>query len=275
MDIGLIALDMDGTLLGGDDAVTLANAEAIRAAVQAGIRILICSGRITPDIHLSMENAGLFQYWLAGYNGALIMDGPDGNIIAKRTFPVDLGRKVQEIALQYPLLLTTFLENEILYVTPEDGLPLWDDFVMMPQYPIALNIERTRHASEEGVLKYVLFDDPNRPSLSQAKEQLKREAPEVMAASSWTGNVELNAPGVHKGAAVCLVAEKLGIPRENVMAIGDHVNDLSMLEWAGVGVAMGNAVEKVKQHCDFHTDVCERDGVAKAIWRYALEGRRG
>lgn len=272
MDIGLIALDMDGTVIGANDAVTPANAEAIRAAVQAGIHVLICSGRIIPDIQLYMKNAGLFQYWLAGYNGALVMDGPGGNITSKRTFPVELGRRVQDVALQYPTLLTAFLEHEILYVTPEDGLPLADDFVLVRQYPIALDVERMRHASEEGVLKYVLFDDPNRPRIADVKEHIKRELPELSPASSWTGNIELNAPGVNKGEAVRLVAEKLGIPRENVMAVGDQVNDLPMLEWAGVGVAMGNATEKVRKRCRHHTDVCGRDGVAKAIQRYAFGG---
>lgn len=275
MSIGLIALDMDGTLLGPGDAMSPGNAEALREAVRAGMHLLICTGRIVQDISLFMENAGLFRYWMAGCNGAHILDGPGGKVVAKQLFPVALGRRVQEIVLQSPVLFTAILPQEIVYTSPEGAPAPGGEFTLIPDYPIHRDPERMRRVSEEGVLKYVAYDVPNHACLAEVKQRLRREAPEVAAASSWVGNIELNAPGVDKGAAIRLVAEQLGIPREHVMAVGDQINDLPMLEWAGVGVAMGNAVEKVRQRCRYHTEECGRDGVAQAIRRYALEDRHG
>ncbi len=86
---------------------------------------------------------------------------------------------------------------------------------------------------------------------------------------------ELTAPGVSKGAALKTLAARLGIPREQVVAIGDHENDLQMIAWAGLGLAMGNAIPAVREAADAIIPTVEEAGVAWAIKRYLLsEDRR-
>ena len=94
--------------------------------------------------------------------------------------------------------------------------------------------------------------------------------PGVEINSSWWDNLEIMAAGVHKGAALRCLAQRLEIPLDEVMAIGDNENDLPMLQVAGLPVAMGNAVESVKQQCAFVTATNDEDGVARAVRRFVL-----
>jgi len=92
----------------------------------------------------------------------------------------------------------------------------------------------------------------------------------VELSKSWRDNLEVMDKGVSKGSAVKLLCERLGINSDEVMAIGDNENDLSMIKFAGVGVAMGNAEDMVKEQADFITSSNDEDGVALAIEKYVL-----
>jgi hypothetical protein len=88
--------------------------------------------------------------------------------------------------------------------------------------------------------------------------------------SSYSNNFEVMSKGISKGNAVSILSDMLGIERENVMCIGDSENDLSMIKFAGLGVAMGNAAECIKENADYITDINNEDGVAKAIEKFIL-----
>ena len=92
----------------------------------------------------------------------------------------------------------------------------------------------------------------------------------MVVTSSARHNIELNAPAANKGAALRALAEALEIPRERVMAVGDGLNDRTLLEAAGLAVAMGNAHPAIKAIADYVTDDCDHDGAAKAIERFCL-----
>ena len=97
-----------------------------------------------------------------------------------------------------------------------------------------------------------------------------KEIPNITATGAMENNIEVNALGVNKGIGLLKLGELLGIKREEIMACGDGMNDLEMIREAGLGVAMANAVQEVKDAADFVTDSNEKDGVAKAIEMFAL-----
>lgn len=97
-----------------------------------------------------------------------------------------------------------------------------------------------------------------------------KEYKELEITNSSPINIEVNALGINKAAALAKVSEKLGFTMENVMAMGDSLNDIAMIEKAGVGVAMGNAQDIVKETADWVTDVNTENGVAKAIRHWVL-----
>ena len=126
----------------------------------------------------------------------------------------------------------------------------------------------------ETALSTLLADAPivsgtNR-DLMEAWRAVLAACPDVEATTSLGSNIELNAPGVTKGSGLLALAEKLGLRRDQVMAVGDSGNDLSMIEDAGLGVAMGNATPEILAAADAVTADNNHDGVALAIEKYAL-----
>jgi cobalamin-dependent methionine synthase I len=115
------------------------------------------------------------------------------------------------------------------------------------------------------------------PSLFQMEElcremweKVKKEVPDIEITGALRNNIEVNAKGVNKGRGLMILGELLGIHREEIMAVGDGSNDIAMLREAGLGVAMENAEEQVKQAADYITSSNEDEGAAKAIEKFAL-----
>ena len=125
-------------------------------------------------------------------------------------------------------------------------------------------IENVTKKFKQSIKDYKLND------LFKAKEELKKYE-DLEVVSSSPSNFEVMNKGTSKGRAVKVLADILNINREEVMCLGDSENDLSMIEFAGLGVAMGNAEEFLKEKADYITDTNENDGVAKAIEKFILE----
>jgi len=104
----------------------------------------------------------------------------------------------------------------------------------------------------------------------QVLEEVPRRFPDLIATSALAHNVEVNEVRANKGAAVLALARHLGLGAEHVMAFGDGLNDISMLEAAGTGVVMANGFDEVKACADYITDDCDHDGVAAAIEKFCL-----
>lgn len=122
---------------------------------------------------------------------------------------------------------------------------------------------------QEDLLKFLIRLDPS--EVEQYRKELQENfGNRISAALSHNVYMEITDKGVNKGRAVSMLAARLGIDRSEVMAIGDSPNDKKMLEWAGMGIAMGNASQEVKLVADNVTLPIEKDGVAKALYEYVL-----
>lgn len=113
------------------------------------------------------------------------------------------------------------------------------------------------------------FDIEDDDIRNEVLEELRKNK-ELEITNSSPTNIEVNALGINKAAALAKVSEKLGFTMENVMAMGDSLNDIAMIKEAGLGVAMGNAQDTVKETADWITDTNIEDGVAKAIRHWVL-----
>ena len=100
---------------------------------------------------------------------------------------------------------------------------------------------------------------------------LRRRVSIVRSGSEWNWGIEIYVPGISKQVGIEYVARRLGVKQEETMAVGDHLNDIEMLRWAGVGVAMGNALPEVCAAADYVTSSFQKDGVARAIERFVLQ----
>lgn len=264
-DVRLVAIDLDGTLLRSDKAMTVANADVIRAARDAGVRVVLATARPPRSTKEIYEAIGLDTLSIH-YNGALIRDPVSGrNLLHK---PVDSALASAVIATARRAYRKCVVSVEILdkWYTDhyDDSLPIETGRAFTPDFVGPLDAFLTRP-----VTKLMLLAPPNRMA-SIKTAVLRKHGGSIGMAQSDHHLVQVHAPNAGKGRALKWVAEHYGIPQSATMAIGDAPNDVTMIQWAGLGVAVANAWQSVLDVADVVTATNDEDGVAQAIRRYVL-----
>lgn len=270
-DIRLIALDMDGTLLGADHhTIPARNIAALRAASSRGVKIAIASGRSWSLVREHAADLGCVDFGITA-NGACVVDARTGAETA--SFPMDPRQCVEIIRI----LRRRKLAFEI-YIGGEnymDGkledvkqLILSDQFFEMFCRNTTAVEDVAAVAAAHGPGKFDIFYVPDGLRAPLTRD-LSATGPLVITAATGS-NMELNAPGVHKGRALAALAQVLGLGPEQVMAFGDADNDLEMLAYAHWSFAMGNATVEAKAAARHVTGANYDSGVAMAVEKYVL-----
>lgn len=270
MDIRLICIDMDGTLLSPDHiTVSLENIRAVKAALAAGIVVVPATGRI-----LSRLSAQLAQLpdldWAVLCNGAQVMRLADRTLIHNLTFTPEKALSLLELAKKERIPAMVYQGEEMLISCA--------DLAMLQAMPH----QRAHMAAFLKIQKPVsdfeayLSQNPcdivkvNLPFIEPAQRSRLleewRSLPGVEMTTSMDDNLELGPLGANKGAGVLSLCRHLGLSAEQAMVIGDGENDISMFKAAGWAVAMENACESAKAAANVITASNENDGVAKAIF---------
>lgn len=264
--IRLIAMDMDGTLLGpAPRAIPPANAEALRRAHDQGVHLVLASGRSPDDAGFFALDAGLPMHILA-LNGGVTLHEPLGPVLRSHYMDEGDARRVRAMLTALNLPYAVFSGHQLALCQPPDSRKGWGTFMDRPGGRTV--IRRGSEAVEAlmpRVSKYVVTASADPSLLLPLRDGLARECPALEVTSSWFDNLEINAPGATKGAALTALAGELGIPMAQVMALGDNANDVSMLAAAGYGVAMGNAAPAALAAANYVTLRNDEDGVAAAV----------
>ncbi|MBV8425567.1 MAG: HAD family phosphatase [Candidatus Eremiobacteraeota bacterium] len=260
--IDLIALDLDGTLLNSDEHVSLRNTRAIQRALESGIRVVLVTGRgVDMPVRISRE-LGL-NLPVICCHGALTKDFGSNRTLVHIPVPLAYAKTMIEYAETHHLQVAVYVEEFFYRLT---GSTIYMADMTGPAW------------KEVASFRELLTEAPTfiRFLGTEAVEALDREFstfPLNYRYETWGSFVEcavLSRDAGKKQALVRLAAD-FQIPRERVLAIGDSRNDVPMLQWAGIGVAMGNALPEVKQAVPVVTAGHDQDGVALAIERFALD----
>lgn len=271
--IGLIAMDMDGTLLDGRQRIPRANIEALKAAANGNVRLAICSGRNPRDISFYASDAGLDRCAVLGINGSCCLEAPHREPYAVRYLAPAVAARAVQTLLGYRITFACFQPDRVLVVPLDSHVQKreWGTYVARGKADAYEFGEATlARRLEEGICKIACVDAEDSQRLSAVRAELSADEG-LQVTASWSTILELMPRGVGKGAALRELAERLHVPREAVMALGDYDNDLDMIEYAGFGVAMGNATERVRQAAQAQTLTNLECGVAAAIRKYVLE----
>ena len=267
--IGLIALDLDGTLLNSDKELSDENREALKRAAEAGIEIVPATGRFYQGMPEAIRSLP-FVHYVISVNGAEVYDVGKGTALCRAEIPWEQGVSAMEYLDTLPVIYDCY-QNGWGWMT-KSHYDLAEDYAVSDHHLAMIRNLRTPvrdlkellRARKEGIQKIqFLFRDADlrRELLSALPEKF----PNFAVTTSIPNNIELNSPEATKGHAIKSLAKCLRIPVSRTMAFGDDLNDMSMLKTAGIGVAMGNAKEEVKKAADFVTEDCDSDGVAKAL----------
>lgn len=276
MKYKMIAIDMDGTLLTDKKEVTEVSKEAIRKASKKGIKIVVCTGRIFTSAKVYAKEIGTEAPIIAS-NGAYIREKDAEKIIYEKPIAKDKLKVLVDMAKSegfFPHLFTTntiYTEKLIFssksYTKWNEGLPETDKVII----EIVDDLNQCIDESDLDFLKMVVMCD-DIDKLLKLKQRISDNM-DVSVMSSVENNFEVMEAGISKGNGVKALAEYYGIDRSEVVCIGDNENDISMIEYAGLGVAMGNATEDLKSAADIITETNDNDGVARFIEEYILKGR--
>ncbi len=270
-DIRLIAMDMDGTLLDSEQRLSQGNIAALHAAQQSGIRLAISSGRLPGDIAGFLADAGMEDCAILALNGGYCTRRMLDGAFANHTLSMQTLQETLRILKDAGILFACFAQNRLVIyegAQPDEAL-FWatnNEGAYAPQY--LYGDEGLRTVLPQGINKLVCTG-PDKCCMAQVRARLA-QVPQLEVTSSWPLNLELMPGGVCKGEAVRQLAEEMGISAAQVIAIGDYDNDLTMIAYAGHGVAMGNATQAVRSAARHTTRTNDEDGVAWAIYRYAL-----
>lgn len=272
--IKMIGLDMDGTLLTSEKKLTEYTKQILQKAIEQGIEIVLSTGRSITGIPKELLEMPGMKYAVT-INGARILDLCENKIIYENTLSMEKALELLDIIGEFDAIQEAFIDsvcyadkNKLEHVQDYFSHPSTADYVMKSRTPVEDVRATVIHKNSP-------VDKVNGQFRSVEDKKKAYEClvnvPGVVIVSSLGTNWEINAEGTDKGCAMLKLGKMLGIHREEIMACGDGVNDIAMLKAVGLGVAMENAEAEVKEAADYVTLSNDKEGVAKAIEKFALK----
>ena len=272
-DIRVVGLDLDSTLLKDDKTISAYTKHTLEKAIERGIYILLATGRVMnaiPDCVKAIEG---IRYAVCS-NGAAVVDLETGDELYSAKIPFSQALEVFDILDSYGTMFDCYIAGA--GYTERRFYEHLDRYGIEPH--ISRMIRKTRQPVED--LRQTILD-LNCPvekfnifflDLEERAKVLEdlSKIPYLKVTSSLTNNLEINALHCNKGEALLNFGEKMGFDRSQVMCCGDGNNDYDMVCMCGVGVAMMNAVDSLKEAADYITYSNEEDGVARAIERLCM-----
>lgn len=267
MTYKMIVLDLDDTLLTDDLTISPRTKQALMDAQASGVKVVLASGRPTYGMKTIAEELSLKDYgsFILSYNGAKIINCRTGEELFSSTLPPETVHRLYDISQQEGVWIHTYVGDVIVTEAANPYTTIEGEITGLEVVVVNSFIDSVT----EPVIKVLMVEDPAK--LHAVEKKLQQEfAEELSVMRSKPFFLEFLESGVTKGSSLNHLIGKLGIKREEVIAIGDSYNDLAMIEFAGLGVAMGNAPDEIKQKADYVTDTNMNDGVAKVVEKFVL-----
>ena len=278
--IRIVALDLDGTLLDSEKRLSEANRAALARAAEKGVEIVPTTGRFFGMMPPAVRDLPFVRYAIT-INGAQVYDRETDTAIVRDEIPLDMALGVMEVLDRYDVIYDCYRQNwgwktaalqekAADYATNEHYLRMVREF-RKPVPELKAHLRET--AANGDVQKIMLFAANRERSaaidrLRGLSDEIAARFPEIKVTASTWNNLELNIRTAHKGNALRRFAEHLGLTLENCMAFGDGMNDFTMVEAAGLGIAMANAEPEVKRVAKDMVPSNDEDGVARGIEKW-------
>jgi Cof subfamily protein (haloacid dehalogenase superfamily) len=270
MTYKMIVLDLDDTLLTDDLTISPRTKQALMDAQASGVKVVLASGRPTYGMKTIAEELSLKDHgsFILSYNGAKIINCRTGEELFSSTLPPETVHRLYDISQQEGVWIHTYVGDVIVTEAANQYTTIEGEITGLEVVVVNSFIDSVTAP----VIKVLMVEDPAK--LNAVEKKLQQEfAGELSVMRSKPFFLEFLESGVTKGSSLNHLIGKLGIKREEVIAIGDSYNDLAMIEFAGLGVAMGNAPDDIKHKADYVTDTNMNDGVAKVVEKFVLKSK--
>jgi len=264
MDIKFIALDIDGTLTNHTGVISERNRLAVRRAIEAGIHVVLATGRgriATRPIWKFLELHGPSIQ----YGGAMIADIDTERALVLHELPPEIIREVLDYSAKIKVPAQIYLDETVI---SEQSSEAASGYVNRHKLTFIVD-QDIRKKTFHNVPKILAFAPLDREDELFAAYK-ERFAGIAQVSRSSPGFIEVNCLGITKATAIEDLSSMLGVRRDQTAAVGDNFLDLEMIQWAGLGVGVADAVPEVIEAADLIVPACGEDGVAVFIEKHVL-----
>ncbi len=264
----VLVLDIDGTLTTSDKTISPETLKAIRMIQGRGHKVVLASGRPTPGIRPVAKELHMDEFggYILSFNGAKIIDCSTNEVIFQKVLPHELIPEIYAAALEYKVGLISYDEEKILVATEPDQYIAKEaainhlEFKQVPSFVEHITFDTN---------KCLMTGEPD--YLAEVEQKMKdRFAGRLNIFRSEPYFLEIVPPNVDKAESLAHLLEHLQLSKDQMISCGDGYNDVTMIQYAGMGVAMANARDKVKEVADYITLSNDNDGVAHVIKEFML-----
>ena len=265
-----LAIDLDGTLTDDEERIMPATHTALIQMQKEGVTLILASGRTTYGIFGIARDLRLDEYggYILSYNGGKITSCNDGSILARHTVDLRYIPRIYDIAERSGLQVLTYLFEEIITETPDAPMVLEESRINGDMKITAV----TDFVSSVTRPPFKLVICGEQEAVRNAHILLERELHGELSFFSGNKNkIEICPVNVDKGKSLTFLLSEIGVKPSQLIAVGDTLNDVPMIQMAGLGVAMANATEAVKRSADYVTKSNTEDGIGHLIRKYIFE----
>lgn len=269
MNYKMIVTDLDDTLLDKNGKVSLEDKKAIMEAQEKGVKFVLASGRPTYAMKDLAKELNLSKYgsYILSFNGGIITECSTNNIILKETLSVEDIHKLYAFSKEENIHIITYIDDQIISETESEYIDVEVNLTKMPHNLVKSFKEEVKKDS----VKCIILSEPTHLK-EMEKKLIEKYGEEYSIAISKPFFLEVTKKGVDKGQSLLRLVDILDIDSKEIIAVGDSYNDISMLEVAGLSVAVENAKEEVKNIVDYITKSNNDGGMAHLIEKFIFNG---
>ena len=260
----MLVLDMDDTLLTDDHTISDENKEMLALAQEKGVYVILASGRPTPAMVRYAKELNLNNSYMISYNGAVITDLKEDKIIFEQTLTQQQIHDLYDYSLKSKTHIITYLDGEVVSETNSEYIDIELNITGLTHNKVA-NFKDTVQSS---AVKCILLEEPS--YLKEVEKDLKAEMPHLSVSMSKPFFLEVAQNGIDKAASIKILAEKLGVLQSEIIAVGNAGNDLTMIEYAGLGVWVDNVTADLRHKANVIVASNNDHGVAEVVRRFIL-----
>lgn len=264
MKYKMLVLDMDDTLLTDDHTISNENKVMLAKARELGVHIVLASGRPTPAMTAYAKELELDNSYMISYNGAVITDLKEDKVIFEQTLTREQIHQLYDYSLKSNTHIITYVNGKIISETDSEYIEIEKNITGLAHNKVVSFKDEVQSAA----VKCILLEDPI--YLKEVAKDLKAAMPHLSVSMSKPFFLEVAQNGIDKGASIKFLAEKLNILRSEIIAVGNAGNDLTMIEYAGLGVWVDNVDPELRDKGDVIVASNNNHGVAEVVRRFIL-----
>ncbi|WP_244248434.1 Cof-type HAD-IIB family hydrolase [Flavobacterium foetidum] len=266
MQYKMIVLDMDDTLLTDDHKISDLNKKVLLEAQAKGIYVVLASGRPTTAMTAYAKELELDKNdsYIISFNGAVVSRAKDDLVFFEQKLTPEQIHELYDYSVKTKTHIITYLDDKIISETDSEYIEVEKEITGMVHH----KVPSFKDYVDRPAVKCILLEDP--AYLEPLEKDLKAAMPHLSVSMSKPFFLEVAQQGIDKAASLALLAEKLNIKQSEIIAVGNAGNDLTMIEYAGLGVWVDNVTPELRDKADLIVSSNNNDGVAEVVQRYIL-----